>query len=446
MRSLHWLPMTVILILLGMGLLLLVGCDQATTQPTEISTVPSTEPTASAGTSEARPTAGSEEATPPVQVAITLTIWTTDAFSPTQAITSGQILAQQVAVFEAARPDVQFEFIPKRGYHEGGLKEYLLNTGAVVPELLPDLVFIDADELEDVVRAGLVQPLDDLVATELERDLYPFAREACTFDGRLYCLPFRADLDHLVFNQGMLESAPSSMPGVLAYRQPYIFPAGGREGLVNDAFLIQYLDTRQLPAVANPKESFLEVNSLVATLQFYEDGGSRGIIPAQVLEYETVADCWTAYLAQEATLAQVSAHIYLTELSQAPNTAVAAIPGNSGPAPAIGRTWVLALVTANPARQAIALEFVDQMMAPEVSASWNWAAGYLPTRQAALANWDSADVYTPFIRQRLLEARPRPRFLNYVQVMGELQTAVEGVLSGMSTAEQAAAQVIENTQ
>ncbi len=444
MRPFGWLATTAILILLGISLLL-VGCDQAAT-PTDISALPSGEPTAAGGASGLQPTVGPGSATPPAQAATTLVVWTTDAFSPTQAITSGQIVAEQVAAFEAARPDIQIEFVRKKPYHEGGIKEYLLNTGAVIPELLPDLAFIDTDELEEVIGAGLVQPLDDLVTTELLGDLYPFARESCTFDGQLYCLPFRADLDHLVFDQGVLESAPSSVPGVLFLREPYIFPAGGREGLVNDSFLTHYLDIRQLPAVASPKEPFLEANSLVTALRFYEHGGTYGIIPAQVLDYETTLDCWRAYLAQEATLAQVSAHVYLAERGQDASTGVAPIPGQSGPAAAIGRVWALAVIAANPDRQAIALEFVDQLLEPAVYASWSRAAGYLPTRQEALRNWDQTDPYTPFIQERLQGARPRPRFPDYVQVAGELQVAVEAVLSGRLTAEEAATQAIDNSQ
>lgn len=434
------------LVLLSLSLLLLVGCGQAGTQASGTPAALSSEPAASSEVPEPRPTVGPEGATPPVQTTLTMTIWTSDMFSPTQVLTSGRILAQQVALFEAARPDVRIDFVRKKPYREGGIREFLLNTGAAVPQLLPDLVFIDVDELAEVVEAELVQPLDGLMPSDLASDLFPFAREACTFDGRMFCLPLVADLDHLVFNQGVLESAPGSMPGVLSYREPYIFPAGGREGLVNDAFLIQYLDTRQLPAVSGFKEPFLEVNSLVATLQFYQHGVSRGIIPTQILEYETTRDCWSAYLARQATLAQVSAHVYLTERNLARSTGVAPIPGSNGPAAAIGRTWALALIAASPGRQAVAIEFMDQLAEPEVSGSWNRAAGYLPAFRTALASWGATDPYTPFIQERLQEARPRPRFTNYVQVAGELQAAVEAVLRGTHTPQEAAVQVIENGQ
>jgi ABC-type glycerol-3-phosphate transport system substrate-binding protein len=87
-----------------------------------------------------------------------------------------------------------------------------------------------------------------------------------------------------------------------------------------------------------------------------------------------------------------------------------------------------------------------QLMAPETLASWNLAAGYLPTRQSALSHWDETDSYTPFIQQQLLEARIRPRLPNYTQVAAALQQAVEAVLTGAATPEEAAAQAIEDAQ
>ena len=135
----------------------------------------------------------------------------------------------------------------KKPYGKGGILDFLLTTSSVVPELLPDLVLIDVDELDAAVQAGLVQPLDDLLPGELQADLYAFARQANTLDGRLYGLQIRADLDHLVYNTGRMTIPPRSWPGVLSNPGPYIFPAGGQSGLVNDAFLAQYLAARAEP-------------------------------------------------------------------------------------------------------------------------------------------------------------------------------------------------------
>jgi maltose-binding protein MalE len=87
-----------------------------------------------------------------------------------------------------------------------------------------------------------------------------------------------------------------------------------------------------------------------------------------------------------------------------------------------------------------------QLLTPEVNTAWTQASNYLPTRQAALANWDQEESYTLFIGQQLQTARPRPSLANYSQVAAALQEAVQAVLTGAATPEEAAAQALEDTE
>jgi ABC-type glycerol-3-phosphate transport system substrate-binding protein len=441
-RSREFLAIIAIL-LCAMFLLLVAGCDLPSGQEPPLPTLTSE---TAAQTPAPPPTSPVAEATPPGPSTITLTVWTTEAFSPTQVITSGRILAQEVVAFEESHSDVRIEFVLKKPYGKGGILDFLVTTAEVVPGLLPDVVILDVDELMAAVQAELVQPLDDLVPPELVADLFPFARAACTFDGRLYGLQFQADLDHLVYNTGKVSIPPRSWPGVLSNPGPYVFPAGGKAGLVNDAFLVQYLAVRAPNAGDAFPEPFLEADSLAAVFQFYRDGVSRGIVPADIVDYHTTDDCWRDYLAGEVGLVQVSAHRYLVDRGRLQNAAVAPIPAINGPGAAISRGWALALVATDPVHQSAASAFAVQLMAPGVNAAWNQAASYLPTRQAALAAWDGGDGYTTFIQQQLDTARPRPRLPNYTQLAAALQEAVEGVLSEEVAPEDAADQVIETAQ
>lgn len=431
-------------LLLGTATLVLAGCDlPSAAEPDSVTDTPTAAPEQPQPTVNPTDAAG---ATPSAPSVITLTIWTTENFSPTQDIISGQILAEQVQEFETTHPDVRLQFIRKKPYGKGGILDYLLTTEAAVPALLPDLVFVDMDELDSAVQAEVIQPLGDLIPPDLSADLYPFAREASTFDGQLYGLQFQADLEHLVYNTGQLTVPPRSWPGVLSNPGPYIFPAGGVAGLVNDGFLIQYLAVRPWPVEGEPEAPFLESDSLTAVFQFYQDGVSRGIFPTGILNYHATDDCWLDYLAGEAALTHVSAHRYLTERQDLPSSAVAPIPTINGAGAAIGQGWALALVTSDPARQSLAVELMTQLMSPESNAAWNQAAGYLPTRQQALAQWDEEDSYTRFAKQQLETAQPRPRPSNYTQIAAALQEAVEAIISGAITPEEAAQQVIEDTQ
>ena len=428
-------------LLLAATAVLLGGCDLPSTAVT-----PS--PEAATDTSPAEPTApvtSAPEATPGPSV-ITLTVWTTEAFSPTQAITSGQVLAQEVTRFEEAHPDVRLHFVLKKPYGKGGVLDYLLTTGAVVPGLLPDLVILDVAELGAAVQAEVVQPLDELLPNDLVTDLYPGLREACTFEGRLYGLQYQADLEHLVYNTGRMTVPPSSWPGVLSNPGPYLFPAGGQSGLVNDAFLIQYLALQPVSAEGVDGGFVLDQDSLAAVLQYYLDGQAQGVFPPNILNYHTTEDCWSDYVAGQAALTHVSAHRYLQDRADLQSSAPAPIPAISGPGTPINRGWALALVTSDPTRQSAAVGFMMQFLAPEANATWNQAASYLPTRQAALALWDQEDSYVPFVQQQLLSAMERPVVANYAQVAAALQEAVEGVLSGVVTPGEAAARAIEIVQ
>jgi multiple sugar transport system substrate-binding protein len=437
-----WLAIAILLLLSGVALLL-AGCDLPSFEPT----APPGEPTATEPVPD-EPTALPTDLvapTPTPASVVTLTVWTTEAFSPTQVLTSGQILAQQVVEFEATNEDVRVEFILKKPHGKGGILDYLLTTAAVVPELLPDLAILDVEELGTAVQAGVVQPLDNLLPPDLVDDLYPFAREAAMYDGQLMGLQFQADLDHLVYDSGRLTVPPRSWPGVLSNPGSYVFPAGGRSGLVSDSFIMQYLSVRPWPPDSGSDEPFLEADSLTAVLQFYLDGVTRGVFPSEILDYHTTEDSWLAYEAGEATLVEVSAHRYLAEREELARSAVASIPAISGAADPLSRGWALALVSTDSARQDLAVELMSALVSPEANAAGNLAADYLPTRQSALGSLDPADSYLRFIDQQLQAARPRPRVANYMQVADLLQTAIEDVITGAATPEEAAARVIESS-
>jgi len=129
---------------------------------------------------------------PAVSDAMTLTMWTTESFSPTQDITSGQILAQQVDLYEADHPQVRLETVLKEPYGKGGLLDFYVDgrSGRARPAAGPDNPGCRrvgdgrSDRADPAARR--VDP-QDLVA-----DLFPFAREAATFDGQLYGLQFQA--------------------------------------------------------------------------------------------------------------------------------------------------------------------------------------------------------------------------------------------------------------
>lgn len=405
-------------------------------------TLPSQEekPTVTIVPGEATPYASPTPSRPPaISSAITLTLWTTEDFFPTEADASGQILARQWRAFQAAHPNVTIEYILKKPHGRGGILDFLSTARAAAPTVLPDLAILDTLELNEAAEAGLVQPLDDLVSSELQQDLFPFAR--CSLGGQLMGIQFEADVEHLIYNTNKIDSPPMTWKEVISDRVAYIFPAGGEGGLVNDAFLIQYLAAGG-PLFDKSGKPALDKDALAQVLRFYADGLEAGVIPLSVLEFEGLDDCWLAYVSAKAAMSNVSSARYLADRELLKYTSFAAMPTRDGNTATLSKGWALAIVTEDSGRQAVAAQLIEWLLEPENNADWNQAAGHLPTRQAAFEHLGTADRYFRFMRQQLENVYPRPIASAYEKIGPALQRAVQDVLKGEASPQEAAAAVI----
>ncbi|HIC93131.1 MAG TPA: extracellular solute-binding protein [Anaerolineae bacterium] len=366
-------------------------------------------------------------------------MWTIEPFSPSQTGESGRILSRQLADFEAAHPDVTVEHILKKPYGKGGILDFLRTASAAAPAVLPDLVAIDMAELGQAARAGLVQPLDDLISAELAEDLFPFAGQACRLEGQLVGIPFEADVEHLAYNSGKLESPPLTWTDVLTEGITCVFPAGGER--VSNAFLIQYLAAGGRLFDEDGKPA-LDEDILAEVLEFYRDGREIGVIPSSVLEFKTLDDCWSLYLSAKTTMAHVSSQRFMADRALLKNTAFAPIPTRDGAVVTIAWGWAWAVVTDDPARRNLAARLVEWLLKPENSAAWNRAAGHLPTRRAAFEVWGTRDPYIAFLKGQLEAAHVRPSGPDWDEILAALQKAVRNVLMGEATPKEAAASAL----
>jgi multiple sugar transport system substrate-binding protein len=367
-----------------------------------------------------------------------LTLWTTEAFSPADS-DSGQVLAQQWQAFEAAHPNVTIEYVLKKPYGKGGILDFLGTARTAAPTVLPDLAILDTLELYKAAESGLIQPLDDLISSELEQDLFPFALRRD--DEQLMGIQFDADIEHLVYNTNKIDSPPITWREVLSDSVTYIFPAGGDGGSVNDAFLIQYLAVGE-QLLDKSGQPALDKDALTQILQFYQDGLEAGAISPSVLQFDDLDDCWFAYLSVQAAMSNVSSARYLADRDILKNTSFAAIPTRDGNIGTLSKGWALAIVTEDPIRQAAAGQLIEWLLEPERNAGWNLVAGHLPTRQAAFEHLGTADPYFPFARQQLEHVYPRPMTSAYEKIGRALQKAVQDVLTGEVSPEEAAETVM----
>jgi ABC-type glycerol-3-phosphate transport system substrate-binding protein len=373
---------------------------------------------------------------------LTLTMWTTEVFSPLQDDQGGRVMRQQVDEFMAQNPHVGVEFTLKKAYGIGGMADFLRTTGAVVPQSLPDLAIVDIAELPDVARAGLVRPLSGLISPKLQADLFPFAVKSGTVDGQLVGLIFEADVLHLAYNK-KLSAPPATWADVLSGTVQYVFAGGGQElEQANDSFWLQYLAGGGTITLApDTEQPELDAGVLEALFGFYQEGVARGAILKSVLDYKTDGDSWAAYLSGKAALANVSSLRFLSSRSLLPDTGFAPAPTRDGKVATVASGWALVVVAKEPARQEAAARLSEWLLAPERSSAWTRATNRLPATRQALALWDQSDEYTAFVRGLLEAAQPTPGGLQYDAVGKTVERAIRDVIAGGVSPKEAAAKV-----
>ena len=370
--------------------------------------------------------------TPTVAEPLTVTIWTAPYFAPGVESEAQRLLAAHSKSFAEQHSEYALDWVVKPASGPGSLVEFMRSAQEVAPAILPDLAVIRLEDLPAVSQAGLLQPMDELLAEDARADLFPFARSAAQIENQWYGVPFAADIEHLIYNTTRVDAPPLTWSDVLSDSIPYAFPAGGRDGGVNDAFLIQYLalggrlsNERGLPV--------LDPEPLAQVLSFYESLRRQGLSPAGILELRTAEEALSVYIGGDADICNVRSDLYLAHRSELRNTSFATIPTWNGSVATVGRPLAFVLLATDPPRQAAAERLVTWFIEPERNVAWTRAAGHLPVRDSLMDMWSSDDNYANFARWQLESAFHVPAGPVYVRIYAALQQAVREVLIGSAT-------------
>lgn len=132
---------------------------------------------------------------------IALTVW---------AAEEDQVLTQQlVDGFIAANPDQTFE-ITLGVESEAKAKDDIL----VDPEAAADVFAFASDQITDLVKAGVLQPVQDV--EKISSENVAGSVEAATVDGTLYAYPMSADNGYFLFYDSTVVTDPTNWDAILA--------------------------------------------------------------------------------------------------------------------------------------------------------------------------------------------------------------------------------------
>jgi ABC-type glycerol-3-phosphate transport system substrate-binding protein len=350
-------------------------------------------------------------------------VWIGDQIGSLPGNRSMDVLRQQLVAFEATHPGLTIEVMVKSTEGLGGIESLLTTASAVAPTVLPDLVALNTETLGRIARQGLTVPLEELVSPNIQEDLYGLALESTTVEGRWMGVQFQArGLEHAIYNPNKIAVAPLTWTEVYSSGATYVFPAAGQDGLVNDAFLIQYLSTGA-SLVDEAGKPVLDGKALADVLGFYQQGIERGAILTDVVEYATVEQIWPRFLQAEVVMSNISSDLYLSVKTGE----ATAVPTRDGQATILSRGHAWALTAREPTRRQLAVELIEWLLNPINMATWSQAAGTLPTRRAALVEMDR-DPYVTFMYSQLETALPYPHSETHLRIYRAMQQAVDAVL------------------
>jgi ABC-type glycerol-3-phosphate transport system substrate-binding protein len=375
---------------------------------------------------------------------ITLTLWTIEAISDEAQGEPGNFISNNLRAFRRSNPNIKVETFLKKPSGKGGMLDFLRTAREVAPTILPDVAVLNATDLSQAYAEGLIQPLDGRLDRSIVQDLIPAARKMATVDNKLVGVPLGLEMEHTVYNTRTFTAPLVLWSEVLSSNTKYLFPAKGINGLVNDTTLSLYFSTGG-KLLGDQGMPTIDERVLRDILSFYRQALEAGVIDATILERVTTEELWPTYLEARAGIAQITVRQYLTDRELLKNTSFAPLPvqKEEDTPVLITHGWTLVLVTDDVQRQVAALKLIEAFMSTSNNATWNSINKSIPTRDTAYQQLAGNDPYWAFLAEQLNTARPQPGFTGYDRIGRIIQQAVEQVLRGEATPEEAAATAID---
>ncbi len=364
-------------------------------------------------------------------------IWAPDYWMPSDDTPAGQVLNSAITQFEQANADIKVEVLTKAESGESGMLNYLRSAQRVAPAVLPDVVFLDTQDLWRLVELGMVQPLTDTVALSPGR-FYPFAYSAVGIGDELYGVPYASDIIHAASLGSSERMMPASWAELNEDERRYLFPATGADGAMS--LLLQYIG---VGGESIGGELSVDDDSLRRLFEFYAAGVAAGVIPAGVANLATMEAVWSSMDANSTDLADTTAGYLLSQSESTDGILYAPAPTEKGTPVSVSRTWAFVILATDPAQRADVLELVKILLEPDVHGQWSQFANLLPTTPVAAATWNVNQPYYSFIVS-LLEGNTYaiPNGRPFSEVLRRMQMAQQDVLSGRLTPEEAVTLVL----
>lgn len=377
-----------------------------------------------------------------------------DATYSHQSTTQARVdyLVPKYEAWTRANPDVQLVFQPYTGNipQDAARLLELAASGRA-----PDLAMVDG-QLAPIFFPFL-QPLDEYVPTEELDDWFSWAREGGMIDpadGSLKALWFTTNTVGLWYRQDLIPEPPRSwdeyIATALAMKEEgftYGFMANGVGEQIPYGDVLPFffslggalVDDSGTPIFGQePNRSIM-----IEALDFWRRAIEEGATDATILDIGTTPEA-VALVSAESTPMLMAGSWLLPSIKEATDEEqwnFTHLPQKdpNNPAQVVGG-WTWGVFTDDPAKQALAVDFVmDVYAGSEGMAGWCEAGGYSPVRESVYQDYPyfSEDRWQQAFSAAIAYGRTRPGVEAYPIMSEAIRNAFQQVILGVATPEAA---------
>ncbi len=361
--------------------------------------------------------------------------------------------------FEQANPDISVNAIYAGNYNDARVKALAaLKSGD--PAQLSVMFSIDVHELIDL---DAIVPFDDVVTTQEEKDwlgsFYPALMENGKVEGKTYGVPFQRSTIVMYYNKDMFRAAgldPEKPPtsweeltevGAALTKKNAdgnveqwgaMIPSTGYQYWMFGALTKQQ---GQVLMNQDGNETYFNHPKVINALEFWKDLGTKhSVMPEGIIEWGTLRQ---NFLEQKTAIMWHSTGNLTTVKNNADfDFGVAMLPAGSELGSPTGGGNFYLFKAASDAERAASLKLVRFMTSPEQASSWSIQTGYMGVSPDAYETAELKEYVKTFppaavARDQLQHATAELSTHQAGRVRKLLDDAIQSVLSGQSTAEEA---------
>ncbi len=402
-------------------------------------------------------------------VICTLIVWSTAALAQTVNLTMyypvavggpiTKIIDEMIADFEREHPTIKVQAVYAGNYDDTRTKALAaLNAGE--PVQLSVLFSID---VFDLMEQDAVVAFDDLATTDDDRQwmqrFYPALMQNSVVNGKVYGIPFQRSTIVMYYNKDAFrevgldpENPPASWEEMVeaakkltkrdasgnVLRWGLHVPSSGYPYWMFQAFAMQ---NGQVLMNETGTEVFFDHPAVVESLQFWRDlSFVHKVMPQGVIDWGTLRQKFLE--GSTAMMWHTTGNLTPVRNEARFDFGVAMLPAAKRRGSPTGGGNFYIFKKASPQERQAALSFIRWMTAPERTAQWSIATGYVGTRADAYATAALSEYVVEFpaaavARDQLEFATAEFSTFETARVKKSLDDAIQAVLSGQSQPKEA---------